>query len=125
MKAIGPPTMGGTFSTFPACVRALTSVFEDALVRADHAEKRVSELEERCKGYQLCLSRLEKDLQVSKLHVNKYILCSKSLKLKLDGERRKLLQLDLLLNLRIKIIRRRSPKLPLSTREMLLPKPGL
>ena len=45
VKAIGPlPPVGGTFSTFPTCVRASTSVFKDDLARAGHAEKRVVEL---------------------------------------------------------------------------------
>ena len=92
MKAIGPPPphVGGPFSSFPACVRASTLVFKDALARADHAEKRVSELEEQCKGYQLRLSEVEKDLQVSKLQVNAYILRAKSLQLELDGAREEL-----------------------------------
>ena len=81
---------------------------------------------------------MKKDLLVTKLQVNEYILRIKSLQLELDGAReelaatqdklmsiffaskaynlswmvlgRNLLQLDLLLSLRIKIIRSRSPK---------------
>lgn len=82
--------MGGTFSSFLACVRAATLIFKDALARADHAEKRASKLEEQCKGYRRRLSWVEKDLQVSQLQVNKYILHAKSLQLELDGAKKEL-----------------------------------
>ena len=89
VKAIEPPPpVGATFSMFPTCVQTSTSVFKDALVRADHAEKRVVELEGQCKGYQLRLSGVEKDLQASQFQVNEYILHAK--KLELDGAREEL-----------------------------------
>ena len=91
MKTIGPPPpVGGTFLTFLSCVRASTSLFKYALVRADTAEKRVADLEEQCRGYQSRLSEVKKVLQVSKLQVNKYILRAKSLQLDLEGAREEL-----------------------------------
>ena len=38
VKSIGSLPMGGTFSSVPACIRASSSIFKDALARADHAE---------------------------------------------------------------------------------------
>ena len=68
VKTIGPPPhVGGTFSSFPWCVRASTYRFKDALIRADTAEKRVADLEEENNGLRLRLSEVERDLQVSTL----------------------------------------------------------
>ena len=91
VKSLGPPLpVSGIFSSIPSCVRASHSIFKEALARADQAEKRVSQLEEQCKGYQLRLSGMEKDFQVSQNQVNEFILRSKSLELELDGSREEL-----------------------------------
>ena len=63
VKAIGPPPpVGGTFSSFPWCVRASTDRFKDARIRADTAKKRVADLEEQNNGLRSRLSEVERDL---------------------------------------------------------------
>ena len=91
VKTIGPPPLvGGTFSSFPWCVRASTDTFGDALIRADTVEKRVADLEEKNNELQLRLSEVERDLEVSTLQVSEHILRAKSLQLDLEGAREEL-----------------------------------
>ena len=91
VKTIGPPpSMGGTFSSFPWCVRASTDRFKDALIRADTAEKRVADLEEQNNGLQSRPSEVERDLYISTLQVSEHVLCAKSLQLDLEGAREEL-----------------------------------
>ena len=92
MKTIGPspPHVGGTFPSFPWCIRASTDRFKDALIRADTAEKMVVDLEEKNNGLRLRLSEVERDPEVSTLQVNEHILRAKSLQLNLEGAREEL-----------------------------------